>query len=99
MVAAIGPPSRRAIVPTTQPHPTPDELARLAGAIFDRLVRPTLRPDQDGSFVAIDVISDDYEIDADDYAAVMRLRARRPAGEIWLSRVGDSATYRIGRLP
>src|SRR5438105_3277073 len=46
-----------------------DELAGLGGAIFDQRVRPSLRPDDNGKFVAIDVDSGDYEIDADDYAA------------------------------
>ena len=56
-----------------------DELARLGGNIFDRQVRPGLRPEDDGKFVAIDVETGDYEIDEDDYAAVARLRSRKPA--------------------
>ncbi len=68
---------------------TLDELARLGGDIFDRQVRPALRPEDDGKFVAIDVETGDYEVDVDDYAAVARLRARKPAADIWL-------TYRMG---
>ncbi len=81
-------------MPTTKR--TLDELASLGGDIFDRQVRPALRPEDDGKFVAIDVETGDYEIDADDYAAVMRLRARKPAAEIWLMRAGFRAAYRIG---
>ena len=67
-------------MPATESHRTPEELARLGAEAFDRHVRPTLRPEDDGKFVAIDVVTGDYEIDEDDYAAVMRLRAagRRP---------------------
>jgi hypothetical protein len=78
------------------PH-TPEEVARAGSEIFDRRVRPALRPEDDGKFVAIDVDSEDHEVDADDYAAIMRLRGRRPAAEIWLGRVGQPAAYRMRR--
>ena len=42
-------------MPTATPHRSPDELARLGGELYDRLVRPSLRPADDGKFVAIDV--------------------------------------------
>ncbi|HWG43681.1 MAG TPA: hypothetical protein VN688_12915 [Gemmataceae bacterium] len=73
-----------------------DELAALGGSIFDRQVRPALRPGDDGKFVAIDVGSGDYEMDEDDYAAVARLRSRKPAADIWLMRAGYPTTYRMG---
>ena len=80
------------------PH-TPDELARLGAEVFDRQVRPALRPEDDGKFVAIDVVTGDHEMDQDDYAAVTRLRARRPSADIWLACVGQPATYRMRRRP
>jgi hypothetical protein len=76
---------------------TPEELARLGAEVFDRRVRPMLRPDDDGKFVAIDVGTGDFEIDDDDYAAIVRLRARSPQADIWLGRVGAPAAYRMGR--
>jgi hypothetical protein len=82
-------------VPTIKPPRTLDELARLGGEIYDRQVRPALRPDDDGKFVALDVETSDYEIDKDDYTAVARLRARKPAADVWLMRAGYPATYRI----
>lgn len=72
-----------------------DEIERLGEEAFEREVRPVLRPEDDGKFVAIAVDSGDYEIDADDYTAVMRLRARRPDGEFWLMRAGYSAAYKF----
>ena len=81
-------------VPTTK-H-TLDELADLGGDIFDRQVRPALRPEDDGKFVAIDIKTGDYEIDDDDYAAVARLRSRIPSADIWLMRAGYPTTYRMG---
>ena len=81
------------------PHRTPEELARLGVEILARRVRPLLRPDDDGKCVAIDVGTRDFEIDDDDYAAVVRLRTRSPQAEIWLGRVGAPAAYRMGRCP
>ena len=75
---------------------TLDEVAALAGDIFDRQVRSLLRPEDNGKFVAIDVETGDYEIDEDDYAAVARLRSRKPAADVWLMCAGYPTTYRIG---
>jgi hypothetical protein len=75
---------------------SPEELARLGGEVFERRVRPSLRPEDDGKFVAVDVLSGEYELDGDDYAAVARLRARVPAADVWLARAGCATTYRIG---
>jgi hypothetical protein len=84
-------------VPATEPTRTPEELARLASEVFNRRVRPALRPEDDGKFVAIDIGTGDYEIDQDDYTAVSRLRARRPAAEVWLERAGQPTAYQMRR--
>jgi hypothetical protein len=83
-------------MPGAGPACTLDELARLGAEAFVRRVWPWLRPEDDGKFVAIDVVSGEYEIDPDDYAAVTRLRARVPAADVWLARAGSPATCRIG---
>jgi hypothetical protein len=93
MKAPIKPP-RGPAVPAAKR--TLDELAGLGGDIFDRQVRPALRPEDDAKFVAIDVETGDYEMDEDDYAAVARLRSRQPAADIWLMQAGYPTTYRIG---
>ena len=84
-------------MPATEPRRNPEELARLGAEVFDRQVRPALRPEDDGKFVAIDIGTGDYELDEDDYAAVTRLRARCPSAEIWLGRIGQPAAYRMRR--
>ena len=83
-------------MPPTKPRRSLDELASLGGDIFQRHVQPALRPEDDGKFVAIDVETGDYEFDEDDYAAVMRLRSRIPAADVWLMRAGYPTTCRIG---
>jgi hypothetical protein len=80
-----------------EPRPSLDELARLGAEIFDRRVRPAIQATDDGKFVAIDTKTGDYEIDADDYKAIMRLRARNPAAEIWLERIGQPTAYQMRR--
>ncbi len=75
---------------------TLDELAKLGSDIFDRQVRPALGPGDEGKFAAIDVDTGDYELDSDDYAAVSRLRMRKPAADVWLMRVGFPTACRIG---
>lgn len=75
---------------------TLDQLSRLGGEIYDQQVRPALQPEDHGKFVAIDVESGNYDIDEDDYTAVMRLRERIPEADIWLMRAGYPAAYRMG---
>jgi hypothetical protein len=79
----------------TEPRRNPEETARLGKEAFDRLVRPKLAPEDDGKFIAIDLDTGEYEIDKEDYAAVMRLRGRMPKADIWLMRAGRRATYKM----
>ena len=81
---------------TSERRHTRDELARLGDEIFDRQIRPSLRPEDDGKFVAIDVDSGEYEMDEDDYKAVMRLLERIPTADSWLVCAGYPTTYRMG---
>lgn len=82
-------------MPSTEPHRKPDEVARLGTEVYDRQVRPKLRPEDNDKFVAVDITTGEYELDNDDYTAVMRLRTRRPSAEIWLGRVGQRAAYHM----
>ena len=75
---------------------TPDEFSRRGNEIYERVVRPSLHPQDDEKFVAIDIESADFEIDKDDFEATERLLIRRPQAQIWLERVGHIAAYRIG---
>jgi len=84
------------IVPETKR--TLDELAKLGGEIFDQQIRPMLRTEDHGKFVAIDVETGAYEVDEDDYTAVARLRSRNPEADVWLMRAGYPTAYRIGAI-
>jgi len=66
--------------------------------VYERDVRPALAADDEGKFVALDLDSGEYELDADDYSAVARLQARLPAADIWLGRVGQPAAHRMRQI-
>ncbi len=80
---------------TTKPRRSAEETGRLGKDIYDRQIHPKLRPEDDSKYVVIDITTGDYEVDADDYTAVMRLRARRPEGEFWVERAGQPTAYKI----
>ncbi len=84
-------------MPPPKRRPT-DEVARLGKEIYIRLVRPKLVAADDGKFVALDILTGDYEIDDDDdYQAIMKLRTRSPAAEIWLEMAGALTAYKMRR--
>lgn len=77
------------------------ELAERGEEIFKRVVRPQLeyRSDiDDRDYVAIDVDSEDFEIDVDQRAALDQLLERHPEarGRIWFRRVGGRVTHHFG---
>lgn len=69
-----------------------ERLARLGEEAF-ATVRTTLRPEDEGKFVAVDIRTGQFQVDEDDYAAVMGLRGRCPDAEIWLERVEQPAAH------
>ena len=83
-------------MPPPKRRPT-DEVARLGTETYSKLVRPKLDPADDGKFVALDILTGDFEIDEDDYTAIMRLRTRSPAAEIWLEMAGELTAYKMRR--
>ena len=79
----------------SQPRYPMEEFARRGQELYERDIRPHLRPDDDGKYVAIDVETGLYEADPDDRTATDRLLARQPDAQIWLVQVGQPATCRI----
>lgn len=81
---------------------TPDavlaEEERRALEVYDRVVRPALRPADDGKFVVVAFEADDFEVDDDEYTAMQRLKARRPGARLWLMKTGPEPAYRIRGL-
>lgn len=84
---------------TTQPRYASEEFARRGDAIYERDVLPTLGEGEKGNFVAIDVATGAYEVDADELTASDRLLAHVPNAQIWSRRIGSRYTRRFGPRP
>lgn len=76
-------------MPTT-PDAVLTEEQRRAEEVYDRVVRQALRPEDEGKFVVVAFEADDFEVDADEYAAFRRIRTRHPAARLWLMRAGGA---------
>lgn len=81
----------------SDPRLSSDEIAEQGQAIYDRDIRDSLDASDQGKFLVLDVDSGDYELDADEIAAVKRARAKHPGAVFYILRVGRSAVYRLGR--
>jgi hypothetical protein len=79
-----------------KPRFSKEEFAKRGDAIFDKDIRPHLKNEDDDDFVAIDIETGAYEIDASELAACDRLRARVPDAQVWLRKVGSRFAHRFG---
>ena len=73
-----------------------EEFARRGDSLYEATVRPRLKPQDEGKFVALDIETGEYEMNADELRASDRLRARLPDAQIWMVRVGSRAVHRFG---
>jgi hypothetical protein len=78
------------------PRYSMEEFRRRGDEIYDRDIAPRLTPEDHGKYVAIDIESGEYEIDADEDVASNRLDARIPNAQTWLKRVGYRTVRRFG---
>jgi hypothetical protein len=78
------------------PRYSKEEFERRGDAIYDRDIRPQLKPEDDGKLVAIDIETGAFEIDTTELGACHKLRARVPDAQIWLVRVGSRYLHRFG---
>ena len=83
-------------MPTLLPRYSKDEFARRGEEVYEHNIRPHLEPGSAGNFVAIDIETGAYELDADELAASDRLLARQPDAQIWIVRVGTRYVRRFG---
>jgi hypothetical protein len=73
-----------------------EEFARRGDAAYEGIVRPKLKPDDEGRYAAIDIDSGSFEIAEDELEACDKLRARVPKAQIWLVMVGSPYRVRFG---
>lgn len=79
-----------------RPRYSKEEFARRGDEIYDRVVRPRVKAEDEGKFVVIDIETEDFEVDADEISASDRLMSRNPDAQMWLVRIGSRYAYRFG---
>jgi hypothetical protein len=75
------------------------EIESLAKAFYREHLESKLMPACNGMWVAIAVPENEYEVDAHDYTAVERLKARHPSKQIFLHGIGDALIPYIPIMP
>jgi hypothetical protein len=73
-----------------------EEFVQRGEDYYDRFLRDNLEPEHKGKFLALDVETGEYEMDADEMAAIDRARARMPGKVFYILRVGYPAAHRLG---
>ena len=78
-----------------QPKYSKEEFARLGDEIYESRVRSLVEADNHNKFVAIDLETEDFEVDIKEIAACDRLEARHPDAQIWIVRIGSRHVRRF----
>lgn len=73
-----------------------EEFARRGNEIYERDIRPQVEADNKGKYVAIDIETGTWEMDASEMTASGRLRQRVPDAQTWMLRVGYDYIRRFG---
>ncbi len=79
-----------------QPRYTQEEAARLGTEIYERNIRAHVEADHKGAYVAIDIETAAWEMDADEIVAGDRLVACIPDAQTWMTRVDYGYIRRFG---
>jgi hypothetical protein len=82
-------------------HSDKEQVARRGTEIYQRLVKPLLRPEDKGRLVAIDIDTGAFEVADTMHAACRHLREQFPNAQIWGVRAGYVAVHSFGgrRIP
>ena len=83
-------------MPSTKRRYSKSEFAQRGDALYQSEVRPNLKPEDEGKFVAIDIDTSAYELSDNELTACDRLRERYPEAQIWMVRIGSRYVHRFG---
>lgn len=75
---------------------TTETIGARGKSIYHQRLQEAVEPNHNGKFVAIDIETEDYEIDANGTVAVTRLLAKHPDAVIYLLKIGHRSAYRMG---
>jgi len=76
--------------------PKAETLGERADAIFEQRIKPLVAGEDPNAFLAIDILSGNFEVAQNDITPGDKLRARHQDARIFLRRVGDEAAYTTG---
>jgi hypothetical protein len=79
-----------------QPRYSKEDAARRGTEIYERDVRAQVEANNRGKYVAIDIETGSWEMDADEIIAGDRLRSRLPDAQTWMTRIGYGYIRRFG---
>ena len=77
---------------------TAEEIESRGRAIYAEQIRDRLNPGHRGKYLAIDIETGAYKVNADDLVATKELLAMRPNAVIYGLRIGFPTAYRIGSV-
>ena len=78
------------------PRYTKEDASRLGDEIYNRDIRKHVESAHNGMYIAIDIETGAWEMDADEILAGDRLRARVPDAQTWMTRAGYGYIRRFG---
>jgi hypothetical protein len=81
---------------SVKPRYSKAEFARRGDILYEKDILPKLGPKDVGKFLAIDIETGEYKIDADEMKAGDKLRRRLPEAQIWMVRIGYASTHSFG---
>ena len=79
-----------------KPRYSKEEFAQRGDLIYQTQIRPQVELGNEGKIVAIDLETQDFEVDASEIAACDRLEDRHPDAQIWIVRIGSRYVRRFG---
>ena len=80
----------------SHPRYTSDEVVRRGQALYEERIRAIVEAGHREKFLVLDIETGEYEIDADELAAIDRAKAKNPDAALYMVRVGRPTAYRIG---
>jgi hypothetical protein len=81
---------------TRQPRYSKEEFAQRGDYLYETQIKSQVEAGNNGKIVAIDLETEDFEVDISEIDACDRLESRHPDAQIWIVRVGSRYVRRFG---
>ena len=78
------------------PHPrySSSEIVQRGQMLYNQQIRANVSPDDEGKFLVLNIETGEYEIDADELAALKRVKVKSPEAPLYILCVGYATAYR-----